>query len=194
MIKKFKPFHAPIRYYFVDPDTGHEYRALSDSTLAQQILSYRAQNNLPPIQNLSHVLENYWCSLPENTGSCEPVQLTRGWMQYIKGGVALLEYVFYGPKGMVPDEEASRRAGICISCPANVFPDPDNVSSFITWSDEVATHCTHGRSIPEASQLGNCQICSCLLKAKVFKKPPFGLSEAERKEMKEVNPKCWQVT
>ena len=135
IINKFKPFKTPYRWIFVDPDTQRAYSALTKKELFNQIINYRDQNKLAPIQALEHVIENYLCSLPENASNCEPEKLKRGWMSFIKGGVAVLENIFYGEKNMVSQEEADRRSEICLQCPNNVFPDR---GGFVKWTDEVA--------------------------------------------------------
>ena len=163
MFYKFQPFKGPAKYVFKDPDTEREFIALSKNSLMDRITVYRAQNNLEPIEQLSFVLENYWCSLPENYGKCVPVgTLQRGLLGYVKGGIALLKNIIYS--SYVTQEEAEKRAAICVQCPYNIFPDKDG---FIKWADEIAYHSIGGRKTSLDDKLGNCEICTCVNKAKV---------------------------
>lgn len=183
---KFKPFASPKRYVFVDPDTGHSYSGKDKKELFFTILSYREQNNLPPIEALDTVLENYWCSLPENTGLCERVKLRRGWLPTIRGGVALLENLFYGKGNLLLPEQAEKRAQICIKCPHNVFPDK---GAFIKWSDEIAEASTGGLRCASYDKLGNCEICTCPLRAKIFYKK----AQMTDEESAKAPDFCWAV-
>jgi len=184
--KKFKPFHVPKSYVFIDPDTGHPYQATTKEQLFFSILAYREQNDLPPIAALDTAIENYLCNLAENCGSCEWAKLKRGWVQTLRGGVALIENLFYGKNHIVPKEEAERRALICTACPQNIFPDK---SAFITWSDEIALYATGGLRTTQYDKLGNCNACTCPLNAKVWYKEA-SLTEEESKLAPNY---CWQL-
>ena len=185
---KLLPYAAPRRFIFIDPDTGYKYRAANKKDLFVQILNYRAQNRLEPIEALDLVLEHYWCTLPENAGSCETVKLKRGFMQTVQGGVALIKNFFYGEENMVGQEEADRRAKICIKCPHNFNPDK---YFYEQWADEVAENSTFGKKSAHYGELFNCEVCTCPLRAKVFYKGPFVLNDEQKQKMKEVG--CWQT-
>ena len=192
---QFKPFHAPHVYTFKDPDTGQVFTADSRSALVQRIVNYRAQNSLPEIERFDAVLENYLCSLPVHRGACRPAPpLQRGWVQTIKGGIALLKNLYYGDSNMVTQEEADRRSLLCSKCPNNNFPDK---GPFIKWSDEIAMHSVGERRSSCHSSLGNCTVCSCPLRAKVWYAGPFSVSPEERSKMLTALPpsegRCWQI-
>ena len=133
---------------------------------------------------MDQVLENYWCGLPENAGKCSVVNLSRGWYHYLKGGIALLENMFFGEKNMVSQEEADARGSVCIECPFNVFPDRD---AFIQWSDEIAEASTGGKRSKHHDELGNCEICTCPLRAKVWNKD----AKMTEKESEKAPDFCW---
>lgn len=186
MPKKFAPFMAPISYRFVDPDTGFLYQAENREALFNRIVSYREQNKLTPILYLEEVLEHYLCELPENCAKCTEEPLRRGLYQYLRGGIALIENLYYGKKNLIEQEQADARAAICVSCPQNVFPDK---TDFLLWSDLIAEASTGGRKSSLHDKLGNCNACSCCLRAKVFFKGPFKLTASELAKMPSF---CWQ--
>lgn len=188
MLKRFKPFEAPQSYHFVDPDTGYQYTADSLIDLIARIDSYREQNQLSPIEALKDTIENYLCGFPQNCGKCEAVPLRRGWLQTIRGGIALVEYVVF--KRFATQAEAERRADVCLKCPNNVIPSEDR-PKFDAWADNLAELCTEGRKVPAHAYLGMCSVCECNLRAKVFFGSPISLTEAEQKEMEKVG--CWQL-
>ena len=177
-MQRLKPFSAPAKYVFRDPDDGHSYAAHTKEQLFRQILGYREQNRLPPIDALDAVLENYWCSLPENCGACEPVPLKRGWIEYLKGGVALVEDIFFGEANIVDVGDAEARAKICVDCPENVFPDK---GFFMIWADNIALAARGDRHTNQDDLLGNCAVCTCPLRAKIWhKQATFSTTEAEK--------------
>lgn len=170
-----------------DPDTGREFEEISKSVLMDRIAAYRSQNNLEEIEGLSVVLENYWCGLAENQGRCVPARLERGFMGYLQGGIALLKNVMYGK--VVRQEEADRRAGICVKCPYNVFPDK---GPFMKWSDDAALAMVGDRRSKFHDRLGNCGVCSCVMKAKVFYSGTVDLEKDWIEPMQAVS--CWQLS
>jgi hypothetical protein len=185
-MQKLIAFAAPARFVFVDPDTKYQYEAATKEKLVAHIRGYREQNRLKPIESLDIILENYWCGLPENMGKCENLpKLKRGLLQYVKGGVALIENILM--KKMVSPVEADARAKICTGCPHNIFPDK---SAFVQWSDEIAEASTGGLRTELHDKLGNCEVCSCTLKAKVWFGGSLRLKPKEREMMKAVG--CWQ--
>ena len=186
MFSKFHPFEGPAEIKFKDPDTGREFKENDKQTLVNRIRVYRAQNNLEPIEELESVLECYWCGLPENAGKCGPVTLKRGFMAYLKGGMALIKNMAY--PSTVSQEEADRRASICVKCPKNVFPDK---GAFLKWSDEIAYHSIGDRRSKLHDELGNCEICSCPMRAKVWHDGKIDLEPEWIEPMKSVG--CWQL-
>lgn len=198
MFLRLKPYIAPKRFVFKDPDTGYFYQAFTRPELIKRIVNYRAQNNLEPLEQLDHVLEHFWCTdCKENTGNCEPnpafnpknKEFKRSLLAYFKGGIALLKNVFYGEANMVSQEVADERAVICRECPHNIVPVK---GPMLKWSDEIAEASTGGRKSKYHDELGSCEVCSCPLRAKVFYKGDFGLSAEEKSKMSKL-PKCWQV-
>lgn len=186
IIHTFKPFKSPYRFVFKDPDTGRQFHAKDKKALFNQVVSYREQNKLPLLEELSAVIDNYLCGLPENVGNCQPVKLKRGLLTTLRGGIAVIENFFYGEKRMVSQETAEARAEICLKCPHNIFPDKD---LFVKWSDEVAEATTHGRRTSQHDKLGNCGVCSCTLKAKVFY---GGEIELPKDQFNALPDFCWQ--
>jgi len=186
---KFKAFEAPDKYLFKDPDTGRDFETKTKEEIIKQIVSYRAQNELEPLEYLGVVIDAYMCSMPRYRYKCEPGRpFSRSVFGYISGGIALLKNMFYGDRHMVTQKAADRRASQCIFCKFNVFPDKHG---FLKWSDDVAEASTHGRKAKYHDKLGNCEVCSCPLKAKVWYKGHDRFSNEEIAKFKEVN--CWQL-
>lgn len=180
------PNEVPDRYDYVDPDTGQLFVFSTKQQLIQHIISYRAQNKLEPIKHLNLVLEDYWCRRRVNAPKCIPVTLQRGWVATLRGGLRVLENIFFGEEKMVTQEIADRRSEICVNCPHNIFIDK---GPFIQWSDDIAEASTGGRRSKHHDDLGNCGVCSCPLRAKVFAKDV----EPTDEERPQLPAFCWQL-
>lgn len=184
---KFKPLETTADFDFIDPDTGFQYREESRAALVSRIQAYRSQNDLPPLDALPAVLENYWCSKPNNKGRCEPnTTLHRSLWTTLRGGIKLLVNLWYDKT--VSLEVAETRAKQCASCPNNVFPDKN---AFTKWSDDVALASVGEKKTSYHEQLGNCKVCTCVLKAKVFYDGEASFTAEENVEFRKVN--CWQL-
>ena len=183
-LKRLKLNFAPNKVSWIDPDTQREFNAATRPELIQKIVNYRAQNNLETIENLNLVLENYWCSLPENCDLCEEVKLERGWMTYLKGAFTLVKTIAYGE--YATQEEADRRSDICVSCPHNINPDKTNWQN---WADEITEHAIGDRKSKNHDKLFNCEVCSCVMKSKVWYADKIELTKEELIQMPDF---CWQ--
>lgn len=188
MFFKFQSFEGPSSYKWKDPDTGREFNEPSKAELIKRIVQYRVQNNLEHIEHLSFVLESYWCMLPENAGKCVPIEGNpRGAMGFLKGGIALLRTFLYD--SFAPQEVADKRSEQCARCPFNIFPDK---GPFVKWSDEVAIASIEDRKSKRHNDLGQCAVCSCPLKAKVFYTGNIENRKDWVENMEAVN--CWQLS
>lgn len=188
MFLQFKVFNASSVWEFKDPDTGYLYKASNRGLLLSNIISYRIQNNLEPLEELNTIVDNYLCHLPENKGKCKHLKYHRNFFAYIKGGIALLMNLYYGEKNMVLVQEADRRAEICLACPHNIFPDKD---MFVKWADEIAFASVGSRRSTHHDKLGNCEVCSCPIRAKVFWSGKNKLDATQVSQMRKVA--CWQL-
>lgn len=186
MFYKFKPFDGPSRFTFKDPDTGSTFEEKTKLELIRRIAVYRQQNNLEPIEHISYVLESYWCTLPENEGKCVPATLDRGFLGYLKGGIALVKQMLY--KKFATQEVADKRSEQCSLCRYNVFPDK---GVFLKWSEDVAVASVEGRRSKKHTELGMCDVCTCPLKAKVWWSGSIKIEDGWVAPMKEVD--CWQL-
>lgn len=190
MFYRFKSFEGPASYSWTDPDTGRQFSENSKQALIDRIVAYRLQNNLEPIEELSFVLESYWCGLPENHGRCEPVsELRRGFLGYMRAGIAFVKNLWY--ERTVSQEVADARARVCVKCPLNKIPG--DIPAFEKWSNDIAVASVGARKTELHDELKVCAGCTCPLKAKVFYGDVIRLSEKERAFMREANPSCWQL-
>lgn len=185
MFLKFKPFIDSPVFKFKDPDTGRDFSAPNREALLQMVRGYRSQNNLETLDYLPQVVDNYLCSLPVNQGACEPMNtLKRGVIQTIEGGIALLKNLLY--RDYASQEVADERSAICKDCPHNVFP---NKGHFVKWADDMAQMSVGERRSKYHDELGSCEICTCLMRGKVFFK---GKLKVRKEELEKFPDFCWQ--
>lgn len=188
-MKIFRAFEGPYKWELPDPDNTHRIHQGKDlKELVQNIVRYRSQNRLPEIDSLDIVISTYLCGLPENCGKCEEIALKRGFLQYLKGGIALVRSVVF--EEYVTQEVADARAAMCKDCSANVFYDK---GAFIKWSDDIAEASVGDRKCASHNEIGNCVGCSCCLRAKVWYGGKIDLTTTEATIMKNFNRNCWQL-
>jgi len=187
LLRRFRPFEASRVFTFKDPDSGRTFTEKSMLELTKAVTSYRKQNRYEEIEQLSLVIENYLCGLPENFHKCQAVELHRSFMGYVKGGIHLIKNLAF--KRFCSPEEAEKRAAQCVKCPLNFFPDK---TGFLKWSDAVAIREVGQRKTSVHDKLGSCAGCGCPLKSKVFCEGPLKAFTAE--EVAKMKPvKCWQL-
>lgn len=182
---KFKTGERSLEFNFPDPDTGYIHKASNYQNLVREILVYRQNNNLEPIENLPQVLEDYFCRMACNAGKCQKdIALNRGYAAIWKGGILLLKNLLY--KRFASQETAENRAKQCSTCKYNVLKNPDLL-------DIAAEKMVGKRSLPEElkAKTGNCAACGCNLRGKVFYDGEISPDEEELKAFQEVN--CWQL-
>lgn len=185
LFQTFKPGFNSLDWEFKDPDTGFEFRTTSRADLVKQIITYRINNQLDPIENLDLVINDYLCRLPSNAGNCRALStLSRGFVATVKGGITLLKSM--AMKEFVSQEKADERSAVCVECPLNVFPDK---RGFIKYTDAVALHSIGKKRSSNHNKLGNCGVCSCVLKAKVWVTPENLGTTAE--EAAQFPDYCW---
>lgn len=190
---RFKPFQAPARFVYRDPDTSQVMQANTKPELVQLIVAYRAQNRLEPIERIDLFLENYWCNLPENAYKCAKVEvLPRGLFATIKGGMVVLKNYFY--KRFAPQETADLRARQCTRCPFNITPGmipAADRDAFIEYANKVAEASVGERKSTYHEELGECAACGCPLRAKVFYEGELSFRDDQLVKLK--SAKCWQL-
>jgi len=184
---RFRPFQGPSDQAFVDPDTNYKFRAKSRQDLLKHILSYRAQNQLPILDALNATIDNYQCLLPENEGKCEENRnLHRGLLATIKGGISILVNVAYNK--FASQAEADRRSEICRACKYNSFDAKSYTTDYV---DRIALAMVGDKKSKYHAELGECSVCICPLKAKVFYE---GTVELDTEQVEKMQPvKCWQL-
>lgn len=135
---------------------------------------------------LCGVIPPEWCDREAGDVSSW-VDTNFGWNDFTEGMKVFSTWGLAGAP-MVPQEEANRRAGICIQCPINVgisgCATCRKIASYITGS--VAKKRT-----PYDDLLKACAVCHCALKAMVWF-PAATITSHESPDRQNVRPSfCW---
>lgn len=187
MFRKFRAFEASPTIEFRDPDTGHTYKAPTLTELYKNIVLYRLQNKLEPIELLRETVETYLCSLPENANKCQASEMHRSVMTYVKGGVQLFKNLIF--RKYASQAVAEQRAQQCEKCEFNVQLDKSHLMEF---ADNLAIMQVGERRTSNRDKLGNCEVCTCSLRSKVFFAGALDkFKDEEVVKLKSVN--CWQL-
>lgn len=210
---KFKKLNASIDtvpsvgFVFKDPDTGMMFKSTSYKCfddLEEHVQKYREQNDLPPIDNFREVWEHYICSnFPNEQRNCCPVddKIARTFKQYVKGGLAYVKSILQkDEEKFVEQEEAERRANMCLNCVNNLKNYGHSFSQYYT--DKMMARSVGNRRVEKWHMLYTCKCCSCILNSKVwFSDKIIGgsLLREDIEKMKETKDyqgrkfKCWQL-
>ena len=178
----------PDFFRWTCPHDGYEVAEVDSTTWEEHARKHMKANGHPIPDDFRAQLEDQLCqSLPPqfckfHDGKWVNTRLT--WADVKNGTIAILKSFV---DGFVPQEEAERRAKICVSCPFNVHVGgctACKASKFVVG--ELAKKTT-----PYDARLRNCAICRCHLPAKVHVQKEI-LDSVTDDAVKQAYPShCW---
>lgn len=193
---KYKIFVPPGGRWFYEVPETKVFLSSNDSEgdLLWHVRQHYLANKLPVPDNLQAVVQNYMClHLPEGfcEGELEPLAKRAAPLTFfsIVQFTQALVHKLTKADFFVSQEEAERRARICLRCPEN--------------SKNLCTTCNGLRSLAAAlignrqatsvdAKLEACAVCGCALRAKLHVNRAYIAESAKR--LKEYPPYCWMVT
>ena len=194
-------------FSFRDPDTGKEFRGTNYKTfeeLESHVQNYREQNGLPKIEEFRKVWEHYVCmNYSSERKNCCPQDdsVSRNFKQYIAGGLAYIKSVMQKEEDkFVDEEEANRRAKLCLNCKNNIKNYGHSFAHYYT--DKVMARSVGDRRVRDWQNLFTCKCCSCILNSKVWFSGKIVGGSLLRRDLEELKQskdyagkpfKCWQV-
>ena len=161
---------APIGGYAGWNYPTSSFRFLEDYNSMDELIShirqYEKNNNLPPLQDLRIVLENFFCSRKGMDKRCidvyTPVDRTsKQVVTGIKAGLKMLYRQLTNSDMLASQEVAEKRAKICAGCPFNSKKEKPKLT------DDIMKAIVSNKKTSKDSCLGVCTKCTCPLKAKV---------------------------
>lgn len=90
----------------------------------------------------------------------------------------------------VEQEEADRRAAICVECDHNVTPRSKNWAQ--RWSDKQMLQSVEGRKAAQFDRLAVCDVCSCELRAAVWWPADILVASSPSGLMRRAPDFCWK--
>lgn len=185
----------PPHFRYKHPVSGWESIRHAWDLLRGDVTAHTEGNGYPPVSD--EEIEQQMC---ENMGEdikarfCNGDGLTvRGglhWRELMSGTQVLLQHLLNGRK-RVSQEEAERRAAICVQCPRNVsFTRP--CGGMCPELESVVVGIVGGEKTSLDPKLEACSVCGCSLRAAVWV-PIAQLSTQEDADFIEKAPEpCWK--
>ena len=195
----------PGGWYYVQPESGREFKHYSRDAFYKDIQSHRLANGYRLEPSWKEEIEDGICKAHPEWGRevCCRVQVLGGrkpisfaaMQAFLNVIVGWLKGIAAGKDPFVSQEEANRRAAICAGCEynANLGFSCGSCADFVFRMVGRVFH-QNPRSTKFDSQLGGCSVCSCALKVAVhvpLEAQQAGLSEKLREEFRDV-PWCWK--
>lgn len=195
----------PEGFKYKEPLTGRDFAIASLSETVKAVLEHRVANNLPRATEVE-VQEDVEDQICKRVGyewcrnmSAETWGFKLDW-DSIKAGTKTLATqalnTIAGKDPWCPQEEAERRAAICVKCFANQRGGGCLSCGFMDLVRAVISEtCQDVRTVVD-DRLNSCQVCGCLLKCKVHYVDSVlikGMSEKQKAAYADV-PDCWMNT
>lgn len=142
------------------------FAAKNREDLIQKVTNYELANGHDPTEDLEGDIEDWLCGQPGMERRCLAiVNRARSVMEYAAGGIAHLKAKVMGERAFVDEQTAARRAKVCLNCPKNTINAKD--SRLQLYTDQAMLKDIGERKTPHDKLLYTCEICSCILRAKV---------------------------
>ncbi len=170
-------------YKIVDPLTAIRVEATTWDHLMTKVRDERKANGAPMGLELEDEVETWACiAHPDEVDVVDerlPKRRSLGLDDVVRGTKTILAFKLAGSP-LVSQEEANRRAGICIRCPMNLMWQTS--CSVCDKIDDVVRGVIGQIKTPHDQNLRACTICGCSLKAAVHI-PNSILNQANNAEM-----------
>lgn len=162
----------PGTFRFRHPISGHEEAFHAWGLLRSWVTAHCEANSYPPVSD-----DEIEAQICERLGPATAERLCEGsglsvngvslhWKE-LMGGTAVLASHLLGGRRVVEQEEAERRAGICVVCPRNsIFSKP--CGGNCPELDDVVKGVVGGGTTTRDADLHACSVCLCLNRAQVW--------------------------
>ena len=190
-----KNITPPDGWRYHVPDTETTVKGNHWGHLLARVEEHLKANNLPVPLNLEEYVENYMCSLfPDKCKEVDahpPLDRRKMTVGDVLRFTAMIGADMLNGRKRVSNDEANRRADICVGCRDNI--DPDGCSTCNRGKMEKLIEALTGAiATKRDSQLRSCRHCGCINRAQVW----FPLDILQKFTTKEVNnalpANCWK--
>lgn len=185
-------------YTVRDPLTGASLFAVTFEQLLAKAVAARKANGLPIGLGFADEVEQWCCDAqPSECVDVDPEKPKRKRLtldDVIRGAKVLLSFKLGGSK-LVEQEEAERRASICVRCPQNSgYSRPCSTCHELA---DLVRSVTGGRRTSLDQKLWVCHCCGCSLQAAVWltlEDQCKGVNDEQRKEFAYMasSHNCWK--
>lgn len=183
-------------YRWKDPITGIEVTGTTGDMVYSNAVAERQANGVHMgLEFWDEIMADICRDYPQECSNVDPTRIrARGWSMgdIVRGSLVMLNHKLSGSE-LVSQEEATRRAGICATCPqAAVFSKP---CTGICRELAQLISSTGNKSTPYDNPTRACGICGCLTMVSVWlplETQCVGVTE-EMKEQFKVTSNCWKI-
>lgn len=177
----------PPTYLFID-ESQNKFENPDLSLVIAQVTQFRHENNLPAIAYLQETILNFtmlsddrYAQHREMYNPSPEVSLSA--KQYIAAAFAYLHARTLTPEELfVTQEEAERRAAICLNCPRNVHTVNGRTKQDPGLGQSKFVQLAKGRTTTVDNSLNLCGVCTCVLTGKVHISPQI-IKESTTQEL-----------
>lgn len=182
-----------VYFYAVETATGPvHFEAPHMHLLTGKIIRFCNVNSLPVPGNLEATIQAYMCPrIPDGfcttPGSKESIPgLTLAKVKDFTRLIATRAFA-RATVFLVPQDEAERRAKICVECPKNSSQDCTVCHGLL----QLVRQLVGRRETKYDAYLGTCALCSCLLRVKVHVSAEALRVATQPPERSQLPPNCW---
>lgn len=188
----------PGGFHYVERHAGTEIKLQAESvdTLAAVIEKYRLNNGFP-LGNPRQDVVNYICSnWPHFCTEQDQGSFIEGRPPGPQAALAIRAAAWVtrlwniGANNFVKQDEAERRAAICLKCPMNQDFRAGGCSSCVQGTDRLAYVWLAGRKIKDGPAYKACRATGAHLQAAVFANQSPDMSG---EEMSRLDSACWRL-
>lgn len=182
-------------YVWRDPLTGVEVKGTTGQMLYDNVIAERTANGAPKgLELWDEVMRDICRDYPDECSNVDPNQVRRrGWSMgdIVRGTMVMMNHKLNGSQ-LVDQEEATRRARICASCPQAAYFSKPCTGLCRELVNLLGS--TESRSTPYDHDLRACNVCGCWSKVAVWfplETQCVGVTE-EMKAQFRTTVNCWK--
>ncbi len=184
------------QYHWKDPITGVTVSGTTGDMLYNNAVLERIANGVPMgLEFWDSVMTDVCKDYPQECSNVDPTRVRqRGWgmMDIVRGSLVMMNHKLNGSE-LVSQEEATRRASICATCPQSAYFSKPCTGLCRDLANLLSA--TGNKSTPYDHDLRACNICGCWTKVAVWfplETQCVGVTDDMKEQFKSISG-CWKT-
>ena len=196
-VKRWSSVPHGGKWWFVYPDTGHTITGRNHDDIMAEAKAHANANNLPIGLLFEDQVEDWICqAMPNACVDCDdgkPIRVPHLTMGDVERGTKVALRHWMNNRELVSEEEANRRAVVCVKCPYNrSFAKP--CGGLCGFLKDVVRSLIGAKGTKHDGKLHACGICHCWLASAIW--VPLNIQcpdvTSEMKELFHKLSNCWK--